>query len=770
MFKSERTPFFVQIGIPSNGPMSEMSQLLKHVTLEFNCAHQPDTWFIVLIPSFHLLPVSILAFLDIKAGVENSDDDGDEEDFDAPGFISNDPEIDEGEIDRGVLITSPDCGDSSRLWNNDAESIVKDIMDCYRGCGGSAWKHQHATDQRTYINRWKSTVAYLPSIADGDIWKVAVTESSLCPLQPGRELAVVATIFNKALALQIDGVNSAFYREGIPGVVYIEAHNYGAVLTILKCINNVWLQYYKAEGRPIDLVPISKRLALLTLDISPVNEVKKAADEWQRFVRIHDRTRYRNQLAIIGGYIMDAREALILVIPRAGTSRHFAAPPALKRAAPITGDLEADSPPFLTSNGVDNLQSVAEGQYLLGLEVRRIDVSKLVYCDIHPAAHELDLFKATQHDEICRLVRNARNLQIRQGEKFEVTQGPWKGFKGIVEGTMVTNLDTSIRMKGRYSWEDIKVPRSDLVSTGSKGCATMVKAGPYSGLNGRIYEYVSEDMVIVSPDAREEQIVDVRVSDIQCTVDLGDEVKIMTGRLKSHSGFYVSTDDEAKARIYLPSTSHGRMVSIPFSCIRTPPDARNVHLTAQWSQSGVAPSKFLPNPQSVWDLESIHTGDPFRGLQVFIVDHPLQVNKLNHTTSYTTCISTKYLQEKHSGIPIMEAIHLPPQILRQQVQAQASTIVQGTPPPIGMTPHSIDSESTWQAVAYKYTRAHWLWNPVMMHKKFQILVLQTLFDDGSYRTDNAISGYTVVTEEVTSWAERIVVKTGEQAHPQTKKC
>ena len=28
----------------------------------------------------------ILAFLDIEAGVENSDDDGDEEDFDAPGI------------------------------------------------------------------------------------------------------------------------------------------------------------------------------------------------------------------------------------------------------------------------------------------------------------------------------------------------------------------------------------------------------------------------------------------------------------------------------------------------------------------------------------------------------------------------------------------------------------------------------------------------------------------------------------------------------------
>lgn len=48
----------------------------------------------------------------------------------------------------------------------------------------------------------------------------------------------------------------------------------------------------------------------------------------------------------------------------------------------------------------------------------------------------------------------------------------------------------------------------------------------------------------------------------------------------------------------------------------------------------------------------------------------------------------------------MEAIHLPPQILHQQVQAQASTVVPGTP---GMTPHIHEPESTWQAVAYEYT-------------------------------------------------------------------
>ncbi|KAF9490702.1 hypothetical protein BDN71DRAFT_1434489 [Pleurotus eryngii] len=57
----------------------------------------------------------------------------------------------------------------------------------------------------------------------------------------------------------------------------------------------------------------------------------------------------------------------------------------------------------------------------------------------------------------------------------------------------------------------------------------------------------------------------------------------------------------------------------------------------------------------------------------------------------------------------------------------------------------------------------------MMHKKFQILILDTLFDDGSYRTDNVVSGYTVVTEVVDRWAERVFVKMGEQRNLSTKK-
>lgn len=465
-------------------------------------------------------------------------------------------------------------------WNNDVEAMVNSIMDRYGGSKGSAWQDQHSTDQKRYIDGWKRTVAYLPSVTDGDVWKVAVTVGVLLldppkasySFQPGSELAVVVAIFNKVSALQIDGVDSAFYREEVPGVVYVEARNHDTVLAVLKGVNNVWLPRY--HNRPIDLIPISERLALLTLDVTLVNEVEKAPDDQHRFVRIRDRTRYRNQLAVIGSYITEARHALVLVVPRElisvpGARRRCATRPALKRASPIDGEDYPSRPPLITSDGIDELQSVSShGQYFSGLEVRRIDVDKLVYHDVHPTAHELDLFEATQHADICRLVSNARDLQIRQGEKFEVTQGPWKGFKGIAVGTMVTELDVLIQMKGQYFWEDVEVPTSDLLSTAPKGDVTTVKTGPYTGLTGRVRDYLADGMVVVSPDTGAEQSIDVRVSDIQRAVDLGDEVEIMLGTLRGHSGFYVGTDG-TKARVYLPSTStthaaalaHGSMVS-----------------------------------------------------------------------------------------------------------------------------------------------------------------------------------------------------------------
>ncbi|KAF4564429.1 transcription elongation factor spt5 [Pleurotus pulmonarius] len=753
-------------------------------------------------------------------------------------FISDEPET-----PSSHLITNRHHTDPLEFWNTDAESMVNAIIDRYRGSQRSAWKAQHTAEQKKQTDGWKTTVAYLPSITDGDIWKVAVTvghhllyikfdTAADCLFKPGSELSVVATIFNKVSALKIDGVDSAFYREGISGVVYVEARNYGAALTVLTGINNVWLRYYQAEGGPVDLVPISERLALLSMVKNFVSEVEKLASEQQRFVRIRDRTRYRHNLGIIVNYNMDARHALVLVVPREliavpGTRRRLAAPPALKMDPSVKEGGASSDRALFTSDGIGNLETVSsDGQYLSGLEVRRIDVDQLVYHDIHPTAHELDMFEATGHTEICKFVNQARDLQIRQGEKFEVTQGPWKGFKGIVEEGVATDPALSVRMKGRYWWEDIEVPKEDLAHAGPQGSTTTVIAGPYTGLKGRICKYLHHTTVI-SPDTDAEQTIDVRVSDVQRTVDLGDEVEIILGTLKGRSGFYVGVD-EAKARIYLDEPadasgeqalqSIGRMVSIPFGCIRTPPDARNARIIAQCSQSGPAPFQLPPNTRNPQYSQAMFTGDPFRGLEVVIVDHALrgyeghivgsrlvnppnnsnsngddrdqsmedtedtailefEVNKLNHITCFTVQLSARHLQEKYSRLPVMEAIHLPPHL-----RAKPSAIAPATSAPMAMTPCGDQSESTWHQVAYEYTQdiildytahdrftRHWLRNPAMMYKKFQILILGTLFDDGSYRTDNAVSGYTVVTEALDRWAARIFVKMGEQSNLTTKK-
>ncbi|KAG5222101.1 transcription elongation factor [Salix suchowensis] len=583
------------------------------------------------------------------------------------------------------------------------------------------------------------------------------------------------------------------------------------------------------------------------MDNKFVNEVEKMVNEQQRFVRIRDRTRYRHNLGIIANYNMDARHALVLVVPREliavrGRRRRLAAPPALKMDYFVEGEEGHSSDrALLTSDGIRNLDSVSsDGQYLSGLEVRRVDVDKLVYHDIHPAAHELDLFEATRDDEICKFINHARYLQIRQGEKFEVTQGPWKGFKGVVGEAIVTEPTLSVRLKGRYCWEDIEVPKEDLAHTGPQGSITTVKAGPYTGLKGKIRSYLRHTAVI-SPDTDAEQTIDVRVSDIQRTIDLGDEVEIMMGLLKGRSDFMLGGRGKSRDIPRRPglrrrqgSTTGYRQdgeilvvsrmrrshmfpqVSIPFACIRTPPDTRNARIMAQSSQSGPTPFQLPPNTWNSQDSQAMYTGDPFRGLEVVIVDHALkgyeghivgsrlvnpyiidnpnggddqstedtedaailefEVNKLNHITSYTTRLSARHLQEKYSSkLPIMEAIHLP-HIFAVPRQPDCPRY----PAAYGNDP--CDGDSTWEGATHEYTSdldvtfaahdrftRHWLRNPVMMHKKFQILILDTLFDDGSYRTDNAVSGYTVVTEAVDRWAERVFVKMGEQRNLSTKK-
>ncbi|KAF9488624.1 hypothetical protein BDN71DRAFT_1512872 [Pleurotus eryngii] len=508
---------------------------------------------------------------------------------------------------------------------------------------------------------------------------------------------------------------------------------------------------------------------------------------------------------------MDARHTLVLVVPREliavhGRRRRLAAPPALKMDYFVEGEEgHCSDRALLTSDGIRNLDLVSsDGQYLSGLEVRRVDVDKLMYYDIHPAAHKLDLFEATRDDEICKFVNHARYLQIRQGEKIEVTQGPWKGFKGVVGEAIVTEPTLSVWLKGRYCWEDIEVPKEDLAHMGLQGSITMVKAGPYTGLKGKIRSYLCHTAVI-PPDTDAEQTIDVGVSDIQRTIDLGNKVKIMMGLLKGCSGFYVGVE-EAKAEIYLnnPASAEGkevpqvigRMISIPFACIQTPPDTRNARIMAQSSQSGPTPFQLPPNTWNSQDSQAMYTGHIVgsRLVNLYIIDNPnggddqstedtedaaileFEVNKLNHITSYTTRLSAQHLQEKYSKLPIMEAIHLPPHLRRPK----ATRTVPDTQLPMAMT--LCDGDSTWEGVTHEYTSdldvtfaahdrftRHWLRNPVMMHKKFQILILDTLFDDSSYQTDNVVSGYTVVTEAVDRWAEQVFVKMGEQRNLSTKK-
>ncbi|KDQ22487.1 hypothetical protein PLEOSDRAFT_1109596 [Pleurotus ostreatus PC15] len=770
----------------------------------------------------------VLAFLDLEAGIENSDEDDDDNDIDETNdFISDAPEV-----ASTAQISNRDHAEHQELWNTDAETMLNAIMDRYRGSQGSTWKAQHREQRKQYTEGWKTTVAYLPSVTDGDIWKVAVTVrpaifiasnrySSLLPLQPGSELSVVAAIFNKVSALNVVGVQSAFYRDAIPGVVYIEADDYQAALTLLKGINNVWLRYYKSEGSPIDLVPIGERLALLMMDTSFINEVEKRTDEQRRFVRIRNRTRYRHSLGIIGNYDTSARHAFVLVVPRQllavpNSRRRIAGPPLLQRESLSGGAGERPST-LLTSEGVEGLATIsAEGEFFSGLEVRKIDVHQLVYNDIHPTTHELDLFEATQHDEICKLVNHARSLQIRQGEKLQVTQGPWRGFQGIVEEPIVAEPASTVRMKGRYCWDGlcIEVPTEDLVHAGPQGNTTTVKTGLFTGVTGTILNYY-DDMVIISPDTNTDQTIEVNVSDIHRAVDLGDEVEIIQGLLKGRSGFYVGVDtDDARAQVYLNERSigkaegiHERMVRVPFACLRTPPDIQNSRLITQFSESGPA---LPPNTGFPQESRAMLTGDPFRGLEVVIKDHILkgyegyivgsrfvnppiddnsidgdyegmedalmlefEVNKLNHITHYTTRMPAKHLQEKYSGLPIMEAIFLPSYLRCPQIEANTSTSL-----PLDMTP--THDGSTWEEVAYEFTRdsisaahdrisSHWLRNPVMMNKKFQILILQSLSDDGSYRTDNAVRGYTVVTEELHLYSERIFVKYMDPSGLTTKK-
>lgn len=127
--------------------------------------------------------------------------------------------------------------------------------------------------------------------------------------QPGREKDIVFNIMRKYFDRQ-EGSNtlfSAFYRESIPGYVYLEANKQAHVMEAIDGIQNVYISKLR-------LVPVNEMVDCLAIKASPNNA---QAGAWVRVKR----GKYGGDL----GQILEMSEvgdsAVVKLIPRLDMSK-----------------------------------------------------------------------------------------------------------------------------------------------------------------------------------------------------------------------------------------------------------------------------------------------------------------------------------------------------------------------------------------------------------------------------------------------------------------
>jgi transcription elongation factor SPT5 len=285
------------------------------------------------------------------------------------------------------------------------------------------------------------------------------------------------------------GILSAFTRDTVPGVIYIEAFTITAVKDALRGVSGIIRSHL---GPLIDLVPLDDRIPLLKMPGSISDAIKPGA-----FARIKDRGLYRNDLAVIKEFDETTLVARVLLVPRQFEPGRLGKRKRVTRPAPALFDPEVVKRIY----GKDSVQqlnqvwSFKNSIYCNGLVEKDLIFYLLSDGGPKPEPSEIDLF-----------------LQSRD---------PW----------VLNSMNTS----------GILLHARDRVQ---------VVAGTFRGLTGRLLGISENNIVTVQADDADPQSQDVYLSEVCRLFRLGDEVDVLYGKSKGAVGFIIELDG-ASAVIYV---------------------------------------------------------------------------------------------------------------------------------------------------------------------------------------------------------------------------
>lgn len=331
-------------------------------------------------------------------------------------------------------------------------------------------------------------------------------------------MRIVVSVFRKVFERQYSAkpieVTSCFYRDAIPGIIFVEARQSAAVNDAMHGIIGVFII------RGVTLVPIEEMAPLLKIKAKQVELKEK---QWVRLKR----GKYAGDLA----QVLDIDQLTNGLVGVKFVPRIDLTPKEKKRERAANGGrvagAKAPQRPFVYADvkAIYGRNAVRQGngnhsyffeneEYIDGFCVKDIKLAFISTEDVKPTLEEISRFQgereAAENFDLSTIADANKNLSasiLFPGDKVEVYEGEQVGLYGLIE-TVTTEIISIKAEGGDLHGQTVEVPSKSVRKRFEVGEHVKVLGGKNTGASGMVVEMKGDVVTLMSDQGEQEVSLD----------------------------------------------------------------------------------------------------------------------------------------------------------------------------------------------------------------------------------------------------------------------
>ncbi|KAG9308343.1 hypothetical protein JVU11DRAFT_12109 [Chiua virens] len=371
-------------------------------------------------------------FLDVEAEVDTEEEEEEEEEeAGADEFIAEAGlEGEDDDMNRRAAVNARLDRREREFNEQDLAKIAQNLHERYGRAAVRYTGDMNEVPQRLLM----------PSVHDANLWQVKV--------KPGRERDIVFSLMRKAIDLEYTAqplsILSAFERDSLPGMIYVEARSTQQVNQAIKGLVGVY------PSRGITLVPIEEMASLLQIK---KQDLTVTPGTWVRIKR----GKYQGDLAQVVDITENGEDIGLKFIPRIDLNPRDDTSVDGRKRKKVGAGLSTMRPPQRFFNYEEVIKVYTRKQvskrnqvyvfqndtYKEGFVEKDFKLSTLQLDDVNPTLDEITRFKRGQDGAenehpvdlsiIAEASRKAAISVLQPGDHVEVFEGEQAGVHGVVD-------------------------------------------------------------------------------------------------------------------------------------------------------------------------------------------------------------------------------------------------------------------------------------------------------------------------------------------------